>query len=67
MCNLLILTSFAYQNLILGIERDWRDDRRTTIFKNMTSKYKEYHTKHQTLVDFLNQDGEFQSLRDGLK
>ncbi|XP_019232313.1 PREDICTED: myosin heavy chain, clone 203-like [Nicotiana attenuata] len=33
----------------------------------MTSKYAEYRTKHQTLADFLNQDGEFQSLRDGLK
>lgn len=52
---------------VLGVTRNWREERRTTIFKKMTSLYKEYRTKHRMLADFLSQDDKFQSLRDRLK
>ncbi|XP_019261029.1 PREDICTED: uncharacterized protein LOC109238983 [Nicotiana attenuata] len=61
------ISGMAPRTLIMGIERDRREEQRTAIFKKMTFKYKEYRTEHRTLADFLNQDGEFQSLRDGLK
>ncbi|XP_070015661.1 uncharacterized protein [Nicotiana sylvestris] len=61
------ISSMALRTLFMRIEHDRQKERRMTIFKKMTSKYKEYHTKHRTLADFFSQDGEFQSLRDELK
>ncbi|XP_070025631.1 uncharacterized protein [Nicotiana sylvestris] len=61
------ISGMALRTLIMGIDRDRREERRTAIFKKVTSKYREYRTKHRTLADVFNQDSEFQLFRDGLK
>ncbi|XP_016489242.1 uncharacterized protein LOC107809162 [Nicotiana tabacum] len=63
----LSISGMALRTLIMEIERDRREERRTDSFKKVTSKYKEYRTKHQTLAKVFNQDSEFQLFRDGLK
>lgn len=51
----------------MEIEHDRRDERRTIIFKKVTSKYKEYHTKHRALTDVFTKDSDFQLFHNGLK
>lgn len=51
----------------MEIEHDRRDERRTSVLKKVTSKYKEYRTKHRALADVFNQDSKFQLFCDGLK
>ncbi|XP_070015036.1 uncharacterized protein [Nicotiana sylvestris] len=63
----LSISGMDLRTLIMEIERDRQKEQRTTVFKKVASKYKEYRTKHRTLADVFTQDGEFQLLRDELK
>lgn len=51
----------------MEIERDKRDEGRTTIFGKVASKYKEYRTKHRGLADVFTKDSDFQLFCDELK
>ncbi|XP_019258756.1 PREDICTED: uncharacterized protein LOC109236972 [Nicotiana attenuata] len=61
------ISGMALRTLIMEIERDRRDERGTTVFGKLASKYKEYRTKHRALADVFTQDSNFQLFRDGLK
>ncbi|XP_019244425.1 PREDICTED: uncharacterized protein LOC109224291 [Nicotiana attenuata] len=61
------ISGMALRTLIMEIENDRRDERRTAVFGKLASKYKEYHTKNRALADVFTQDSNFQLFRDGLK
>ncbi|XP_070025273.1 peroxisomal and mitochondrial division factor 2-like [Nicotiana sylvestris] len=60
-------SSSAYQTLILEIESARWEERMTTLYKKIESKYREYRTKHKALVCMLDKDALFPTLRDEIR
>ncbi|XP_070017359.1 uncharacterized protein [Nicotiana sylvestris] len=61
------IASMALQTLVMEVERERRERRRTGLYKKMSSKYHQYHAKHQAMSDIYHQVPEFQGFREGLK
>ncbi|XP_070017948.1 uncharacterized protein [Nicotiana sylvestris] len=61
------VAGMALQTLVMEVERERRERRRTGLYKKMSSKYHQYHAKHRAMSNIYHQDPKFQVFREGLK
>nr|XP_009791020.1 PREDICTED: uncharacterized protein LOC104238381 [Nicotiana sylvestris] len=61
------VAGMALQTLVMKVEREHRQRRRTGLFEKMLSKYHQYRAKHRAVADIYHRDPEFQVFREGLK
>ncbi|XP_070029629.1 spindle pole body component 110-like [Nicotiana sylvestris] len=57
----------SQKTLVLEVERERRERKRTGLYEKMSSKYQQYRAKHQAISDMYHQDPEFQVFHEGLK